>query len=88
MRTSEKILATPLVCQSFAPDFHNFCQCVENKTVISFIAANKSFVGRNKTLIIIIIIIIIIINNNNNNNLHLYGAFLSVIQSALQSVNT
>ena len=44
VRTSEKILATPLVCQS-SPDFHNFCQCVENKIVISFIAANKSFHG-------------------------------------------
>ena len=27
-------------------------------------------------------------NNNNNNNTHLYSAFLLVIQSALQSVNT
>ena len=27
-------------------------------------------------------------NNNNNNNIHLYSAFLLVIQSALQSVNT
>ena len=26
--------------------------------------------------------------NNNNNNIHLYSAFLLVIQSALQSVNT
>ena len=45
VRTSEKILATPLVCQSSSPDFYNFCQCVENKIVISFIAANKSFRG-------------------------------------------
>ena len=41
MRTCEKILATPLVCKSSSPD----CQCVENKIVISFIAANKSFRG-------------------------------------------
>ena len=27
-------------------------------------------------------------NKNNNNNIHLYSAFLLVIQSALQSVNT
>ena len=27
-------------------------------------------------------------NNNNNNNIHLYSAFLLVIQSPLQSVNT
>ena len=27
-------------------------------------------------------------NNNNNNNIHLYSAFLLVIQSTLQSVNT
>ena len=27
-------------------------------------------------------------NNNNNNNIHLYSAFLLVIQSALQLVNT
>ena len=27
-------------------------------------------------------------SNNNNNNIHLYSAFLLVIQSALQSVNT
>ena len=33
------------VCQSSSPDFHSFCQCVENKIVISFIAANKSFPG-------------------------------------------
>ena len=45
VRTSEKILATPLVCQSSSPDFHNFFQCVDNKIVISFIAANKSFRG-------------------------------------------
>ena len=44
VRTSEKILATPLARQS-SPDFHNFCQCVEEKIVISFIAANKSFRG-------------------------------------------
>ena len=44
VRISEKILATPLACPS-SPDFHNFCQCVEKKIVISFIAANKSFRG-------------------------------------------
>ena len=29
-----------------------------------------------------------LINNNNNNNIHIYSAFLLMIQSAFQSVNT